>query len=118
MARGTPARSVEIIAAGRSVARGQVCRIHGTPPAPKLGEFVHLAVHEPNDGVHLVFTKVVEGRHSRVGPSGSNHRYEFVAVRILSHQFRPREVWTCFPSGGILAVAESALRRKPDFALA
>ena len=110
--------AVEVLAAGGSIARGQIRGIDGTPASSELREFVHLAVQKSYDGVQIAFAEIAEGRHAGVRPPGVDHGAEFIAVDVLSNQFRAGQVRTRFAARGILAMAESALGAEPHFALA
>ena len=118
VAGGALALTVEVLAAGGSVARGQIRRVHGTPASSELREFVHLGMQKSYDDAQIVFTESAEGWHAGVRPSGADHGTDLIAVGVLGDYFRAGQVRARFSTRGIFAMTESALRAEAHFALA
>src|SRR5262249_37305975 len=118
VARGAFAGAVEVGAAGVGVAGGEVGGLDRAASSAELREFFHLAVGEGDDGAQLGFRETGEGGHAGVGTSGANHGSELIAAGVLRDEFGAGEVGAGFATGGVFAVAESALRSEADFALA
>src|SRR5438045_2599319 len=117
MARRTLSLAVEVLSTSRGVACGQICGIDGSPASSELRELVHLAVNKSDDGAQILFAEVVEGRHACVRPPGADQRRELIAMAVLSHHFRARQVRTRFATCAVFAVAKAALRAEPRFTL-
>src|SRR5271163_1417928 len=113
MARGATTRSVEIETPSRGISSCQVRVVHRPSPAAQRFGLGLLVVDESDDGGQIRIVQP-KGRHTLLRASAANHRSDPIATIVFRDQLGASEVRPCFSARGVPAMAEAALRAKPQ----